>query len=344
MRNMWFISPYIIEKENKTTLKTSFSTPLHYTTFASYHTTTHDMKRILHANWQFHLLSTLAKGSFAITPELAAMHLEQVSNLITQGHLGGAKPESIDDEMKFMAFSGVGPAIMGDLSKAPDGSIAVVPLMGTMLKYGTWCTYGTEEIAAALDYAASFDNISGIVLNIDSGGGAVDAIAPMLQAIQRAQAQGKPVVASVDLCCSAAYYTASACDSIIANNNISSMIGSIGVMCSFADYKKYYEDKGIKLHTIFSSHSADKNKNFIDATDGKYENFIKEELDPLALDFQNAVKANRGDILQADTPGLLNGKVYYANTAKQLGLIDKVGTFQDAIKEAASLVMTKAFN
>ena len=124
--------------------------------------------------------------------------------------------------------------------------VAVVPLIGTMIKYGTWCNYGADEIAEAIDEAAADARVCGIVLEVDSGGGSVDAIAPLIGAIQRAQAKGKPVVASCDLCASAAYYVACHCDEIMANNTISAEFGSIGVMMSFPDYAKYYEKEGIK--------------------------------------------------------------------------------------------------
>ena len=61
-----------------------------------------------------------------------------------------------------------------------------------MLKYGTMCSYGTTEIAAVIKQAVSAPNISSIILDMDSGGGAVDAIAPLVDAIAEAKAAGKP--------------------------------------------------------------------------------------------------------------------------------------------------------
>src|SRR5690606_37077147 len=84
----------------------------------------------------------------------------------------------------------------GDLDQAPDGSTAIIPLKGTMLKYGTWCSYGTEEVAYAIRTSAVHDKINSIVLDTDSGGGSVDAVAPVVQAIEFARSLGIPVVAS----------------------------------------------------------------------------------------------------------------------------------------------------
>lgn len=296
------------------------------------------MNRLLRANWQYALLADIAKGSFAIEPRIAIAHIERASEIMTRGHIPTADLPDIG-EIQFTSYSDAGPMLLGNLDDAHPGSIVSINLSGTMLKYGTWCAYGTEEIAAAIEYAAGHDNVTAIVLDIDSGGGSVSAIAPLVHAIQYAQSKGKPVVASLDTCCSAAYYAASYCDSIIANNNISAIVGSIGVMCTFQDLRKYYEKEGIETHILVSNHSADKNKNFYDALDKKPEAFIKEELDPLALQFQEAVKANRAGKLLEDEKGVLTGGVFYADRALELGMIDKVGTSHTAIQEAARLAL-----
>ena len=176
----------------------------------------------------------------------------------------------------------------GTFDNAPKDSTAIIPLHGTMLKYGTMCSYGTTEVAGVIREAVECKNISSIVLDIDSGGGSVDAIAPLLDVIRQAQGEQKAVVAYCDLCASAAYYVACACNEIIAGNQVSAELGSIGVMMSFMDYAKYYEDKGIKQHTIYSNLSDYKNLPFEAAKRGDYKAIRDEELDPLARDFQEA--------------------------------------------------------
>jgi protease-4 len=205
-----------------------------------------------------------------------------------------------------------------------------------MLKYGTWCSYGTTEIAATIDEATASPKIDGIVLDIDSGGGSVDAIAPLVESISKAQAKGKPVIACCDLCASAAYYVACYCNEIMASNNISSEFGSIGVMMSFTDYAKYYEKEGIVQHTIYSNLSTHKNAPFEAAKKGNYESIKTEHLDPLAAKFQEAVKQQR-KTLNATTEGILAGRVFYASTAKDNGLIDNIGTMQTAVRRVKEI-------
>lgn len=213
---------------------------------------------------------------------------------------------------------------------------AIVPMHGNMLKEGTMCSYGTEDVAQVLRQAADDESVGGIVLDIDSGGGAVDAIAPMVDAIMYAQKKQKCVVASCDLCASAAYWVATACDEIIANNTISSEFGSIGVMMSFPDYAKYYENAGIKVHTIYSDLSTYKNAPFEAAKEGKYELIKSEGLNPVAKKFQDVVKSSRKN-LDTSVEGIIQGRVFYAEDAKKYGLIDSIGNRAFAIERCMAL-------
>ena len=241
----------------------------------------------------------------------------------------GMDAMKLSDKTPIARQISAGHAQDNQFAKAPKDSVAVIPLRGDMLKEGTMCSYGTEEIAAVIREAADAKNIIGIRLDIDSGGGAVDAIAPMLEAISFSQQKGKPVVACCDLCASAAYYVACHCNRIVANNTISAEFGSIGVMMQFPDYAKYYEERGIKIHTIYSNLSTHKNAPFEAARKGEYTSIKEEQLDPLARQFQEAVKTHRQQLDQK-IDGILAGRMFYAKDALKHGLIDQIGTEQEA--------------
>ena len=241
----------------------------------------------------------------------------------------GMNGDTLSKRQPILRMIAAGHAQDNQFSKAPEGSVAVVQLRGDMMKEGTMCSYGTEEIAAVVREAADAKNIIGIRLDIDSGGGAVDAIAPMLDAIAFSQSKGKPVVAACDLCASAAYYVACHCDQIVAVNDISAEFGSIGVMMQFPDYAKYYEQKGIKIHTIYSDLSDYKNAPFEAARKGDYKAIKEEMLDPLARQFQEAVKSHRKNLKQ-DIDGIVAGRMFYARQALEYGLIDQIGTTESA--------------
>ena len=280
-----------------------------------------------------HLYSAILRGKWFIRlqdVEAGGLILQQILDgpiSKTSQKLSDKKPLEI--QMAEMASS-------KNQSELPENAVAIIPLHGTMLKYGTYCEYGTVEIADLIREAADNPKVAGILLDIDSGGGAVDAIAPILDALEYNRSLGKSSVAFCDLAASAAYYAALGCDEIIANNSISAEFGSIGVMMSFPDYAKYYENAGIKVHTIYSNLSDYKNAPFEAAKKGEYDKIKAEELDPLARKFQNAVKDKRGDKLKHDTEGLLSGRMFYQDDALAVGLIDHVGNLDFAVSRVRS--------
>lgn len=302
----------------------------------------------LAANWPYLLISQIVKGKFFLRPDIALAMGPQVNRLLSNEESPENPTErsleilTIDPDGKMMKFfSDAGDPnenISSMYDEAPEGSVAMIPIKGTMLKYGTMCDYGATELADFIMEAGSHKNISAIVLDIDSGGGAVDAVAPLVQVIGRVRNQmKKPVVASVDLACSAAYWVASVCDRIIADNSISAEVGSIGVMMSFYDVRGYYEKEGVKFHTVYSNESPDKNLAFQQALDGEYDLIKESELDPLARSFQQAIKENRKGKLDTSAKGVLSGKTYFGEEAKRIGLIDEIGDNMRAFEFAFNL-------
>lgn len=224
--------------------------------------------------------------------------------------------------------------------EVPPGSVAVVDMMGAVIKYGDWCTYGADEIVEALQKADDNPNIKGSILALDGPGGAVSAIGPFLQF---AKTKTKPVVGLADACMSLHYWTACAvCDHIMADNDVSARFGSVGVVASFQDAKPYWEAKGIKFHTVYPDESKNKNEAFKLALEGKYDMLKTEELSPMAQKFQNGVRAGRPNL--KEEPGVLNGKTYDADTSLGLGMIDGIGSMADAIQQIDKLAFKRAMN
>lgn len=292
------------------------------------------------------LYSAVCRGKWFISFRDVEANLILVDKLLERGITKEDATKRSDAEpIPVMLSTGGKEAKSGNgFADAPKDSTAIIPVHGTLLKYGTYCSYGATELADIIRQAAESSNISSVLLDIDSGGGSVDAIAPLVDAIRYAQSKGKSVVAHCDLCASAAYYVASYCNEIIASNQISSEFGSVGVMMSFPDYAKYYEREGVKVHTIYSNLSDYKNAPFEMAKEGKYEMIKEEELDPLARDFQENVKANRGNKLKLETAGLLRGRMFYAKDAITMGLADAIGTLDFAIQRAREIPQEACIN
>lgn len=312
-----------------------------------------------------HLYKQILKGKWFIHYSYALSLAPLLGNLFQGKSMGDARDwrnnqttnlEESEGRAKFPITCGTHASAVSVFSKyddAPAGSVALVPLKSVMVKYGTWCQYGTEEIAGFMMQAGASKNIDAIVLDIDSGGGSVDAIPPMLEAIKKVQTTyNKPVIASADLCASAAYFVAAHCDRIIANNNISAEFGSIGVMMQWWDVQPYYEKEGFVFHKVYAPESTHKNLPFEKALKGDYDLIKEEELSPLAIGFQNAVKAARGSKLDLKVEGILNGRMFYAAnmkkpelSAKAVGLIDEVADLDRAISLAKGLAeMRKIFS
>jgi protease IV len=294
------------------------------------------------------LITSLIKSQWAIDPRLVESNRLLIEKLLTRDFssfddkiLSEKKPISFAvancASKSMLSIDDVDSIEAGDFNDLQDESTIIMEIAGTMLKHGTMCSYGTQELAQSLHMAGMHEKVGSLVLLMDSGGGSADSIAPLVESMQVIKNAGKSIVSCVDLSASANYFVASYSDEIVAGNDISAEIGSVGVMCTFRDYAKKLEDEGIKEHVIYSSLSNWKNKPFELALKGEYDEIRKEELDPLALRFQQAIKANRGDKLNEETPGLLAGRMFFAEQAKQVGLIDHVGNLSLAIQRAREL-------
>ena len=205
--------------------------------------------------------------------------------------------------------------------------VATIPVFGTLTKYNTCGTIGTTTIAAELLRVAADERVAGIILDIDSGGGACNAIPVMLDAIHKVQESGKPIVAHGDLCASAAYWIASQCDAVFADNPLS-YFGSIGVMTQFIDDSNL--KSGERVISIYAKESSDKNLSYRKALEGDFE-LIQSEMSPIVQQFHAAVKAGRSR-LQTDVAGVLSGAMFRAERAKEIGMVDNLLTLDQTVE------------
>ena len=221
----------------------------------------------------------------------------------------------------------------------PQNSIGVIQIAGPMVKYGSNYAWGTDELVRFAQDFEQDPNIIGQVWLIDSGGGSINAIAPYHEFLKR---KSKPVVALADTCASAAYYTGCAADKLYANNNISSIFGSIGVVATILDFTQYLKALGVKEHMIYATQSSYKHKSHNEALKGNYEDFKKEHLNPVAIQFQEFVKSSRPK-LKTDVEGIIEGSCFYAEAALQHGMIDGIIDFEEAVDQVKFLAGARSF-
>jgi len=213
--------------------------------------------------------------------------------------------------------------------------IAIFSITGMMMKYAhfnfssedlEWTVPGIDDIALLLEYVMQSEDIDGAILVFNTPGGTTQSLIRLEEVLKN---RTKPVVAVVDgMCASAGMYAASLCDRVIALNKMCS-VGSIGVMVQLVDYGPFYKKQGIKIIEIYPPESADKNKSYRDAIDGKTQTMIDEVLTPLAVNFQDIVRSHRP--VDESIEGVLSGKMFYAEEAIKAGLVDEIGNFESAV-------------
>lgn len=224
-----------------------------------------------------------------------------------------------------------------DFRQVPEGSILSIPLKGVMLKEGALCSYGTEDLGQTLALASTHPNVIGAIIDVNCSGGAVDSIAPLLEGIEQMKAAGKPVVVWADTMASAALYGTANASYIMAQNDISAQIGSIGVMMSIRDPQG--DESSRKILSFYAPQSTEKNAPIRQLIEEGKADLIEEGiLKPLAERFITDMKRFRNI---TDDGSVFAGKMYFAKDALSIGLIDGVGNLDAAIAKVEELSKNK---
>ena len=193
--------------------------------------------------------------------------------------------------------------------------------------------FDSTQIVEQIDKAASNDNIKGVLLTINSPGGAVSPSIEIAYAIKRLK-EKKPVIAyAKGTIASGSYYASIWAHKIIANPG--SMVGSIGVIMQGADLSEVMSKIGIKTQSV----QAGRYKK-VGTPDRAWEDYEVNELnkviqgtyDMFTVDVANARKL---DINKRDF--YANAHIFTAKQALEVGLIDSLGVEYDAKSELVKL-------
>jgi protease IV len=219
----------------------------------------------------------------------------------------------------------------------PEGSTAVVNMLGPISTYGNYWFYGADEIAASLEKLNKNPNVKAILVFMDGPGGAVSAISPFLN-FGNTRDKKKPLGIVYEQMCSAHLYLAYGMqpDFVWASNNITANAGSLGVMLSYLDDQKWMEMNGLEKVSIYADESENKNLPVRLALEGKFDLIKTEMLSPLAKRFQSdMIRLNPN--LKSEVTGVLTGKVFYADDAIKVGFAQQVGTISEALERLSIL-------
>lgn len=261
------------------------------------------------------LFNSLSSGVFAIEASAAQRYYPLVKSFL-EGNVNAFQNFYDEDEDEDYNKTGL---------YEEESVTAVIHISGVIMKSDGWCHTGTQSLAKKIKALEADDKVNSILLKIDSPGGMVDGTQALHETLKNCT---KPTLAFVDdgLCASAAYWIASGCDEIWTSKS-TDRIGSIGTMIRIANLDKMYENEGIEIHDIYATKSKDKNKDFEEAAQGNYKTVINEMLNPINDEFINSVKSTRTNISEKT----LTGKVFMATQAIKLGLIDQIGSYEDAV-------------
>jgi protease-4 len=297
------------------------------------------------------LLHTFALSIWAIRPEAVAAYMPQVEEVL-KGRLAAApntrteKALMEEADLRFVTREGREMRPANEQVEPEPGLVMVLNLSGPVMKEDYCGAAGTTTLSRWLANAEATDEVDGVVLNLDSPGGNGYGMLTMTDQLER---MSKPVVSIVQqgMACSAAYGIAAATDHVMAASEVDEF-GSIGTYVRLTDWSGYDEQKGIKTHTILASRSTEKLKDYEEAlkadpkdpADPHYKAIRENYIDPFNEHFIQLVQRNRPAL--KDEKGVLAGRVFMANEALRLGLIDSTGqTMGSAIAMVRELAATR---
>ena len=226
--------------------------------------------------------------------------------------------------------------------------IALIKINGVILGgNATWSTTANADIICdKLSLAAKDKNVKAVILDIDSPGGEITATDKVYHYIQKIRETNKPVIALLNsVAASGGYYVAAGSDYIIANRLTTT--GSIGVLVNTLNFYKLLEKIGI-------SDEIYKSKEMKDLLNPARPRTLAEK-----KIIQNLVNESYDEFVEIVSKGRISknpklttkyiknseigdGRIFSGRQAFKLGLVDKLGYFESAEKEAAKMSGLKA--
>lgn len=252
---------------------------------------------------------------------------------------------SQQDKVNFIA-----PADLAKLAekKSGDGTIAVYYAQGNIVDAVADNSFMSNEsyivgpkVVEDLDRLANDDNIKAVVLRINSGGGSAYASEQMWRAIQLLKKK-KPVVVSMSgMAASGGYYMSCGADYIVAEPT--TLTGSIGIFGMIPDASELLTDKlGLHFDMVKTNKGADFGAQGR-AFNADEANVMQQYVNRGYRLFISRVAAGR-HITPEQVDHIGQGRVWTGSQALKIKLVDKLGTLDDAIAEAASRANLKDYD
>ena len=188
----------------------------------------------------------------------------------------------------------------------------------------------SEGFSRELDYLINDKNLKNIIIRLNTPGGGVAASQEIFsRIIKERQDNDINFISSISsVAASGGYYIAIATNKIFANPG--SITGSIGVIMEYPIVEELMDKIGIEFNTIKSSEYKDSGSPFREMTEN--ENlYFQDLINDLYEQFVEEV-SNQRDIPITKVKDIANGKIFSGKQALEIGLIDTLGTINDAIE------------
>ena len=208
--------------------------------------------------------------------------------------------------------------------------LAVVELSGVITS--------SDNIVRQLKNYRENRSIRGIVLRVNSPGGGAAASQEMYREVKKMRDSGKPIVVSMGaLAASGGYYVSCGASRLVANPG--TLTGSIGVISEFLQLQDALEKLGVGVKTIKSGRLKDAGSSTRKMT-AEDEKYFQTLMDDVHRQFISVVEAER-NLDHKKVLSLADGRVFTGNQALEMGLVDTLGSFEDAVSITAELAGIK---
>ncbi len=228
--------------------------------------------------------------------------------------------------VSFLLLMSLGAFFPEGRSFAFGDKVGLVEITGTMV-----------NAAPVVDQIVGFakdEDIRAIVVRIESPGGVVAAAQEIYAELRKVRDGGKPVVASMGgVAASGGYYVACGADSIVANPG--TLTGSIGVIMSFPNTQELFKKIGIGFEVVKTGEYKDIGS-FARAMTPAERKLLGGLLEDVYDQFVTVVSVERNIELET-VKTFSDGRLLTGRQAHNLGLVDQLGDFRDALLLAGRL-------
>jgi len=227
-------------------------------------------------------------------------------------------------------FIGVGEISGGNIARIDiEGMLILRPQDSSFFKEDI----GVEDYIEALDRAEKDPTIKAIILRVNSPGGEVIASEKLARKVKEVSKK-KPVIAYIETVgASGAYMAIAPATCIVAEKH--SIVGSIGVRMDMIQYYELMRKLGVNVTVIKAGKYKDIGSPYRPLTPEEKE-YLESIINEIYMDFVKWVAENRNMTVE-ETLKVADGKIYSGYGAKKVGLVDYIGTEEDAVEMAKKL-------